>query len=276
MAKRNREITMSKIEKRISGGRGIGEGKDYDPWLYIQDVPSSGVATRSNGWKTGRIHHLMSKLEHSFFYIFEWSDRITDIREQFPLLPVEETVEIAESLGIKHPVDDKTKDPIVLTTDFLINIKNDMYARTIKPCSKIDFRVAEKYEIERRYWKKRNVDWGILTDTDIPEALVSNIDWFYSEHENIDAETLSVFSLNGIEKLILRYLEEGESLAKACAKCDEKSGLEMGTSLALVKHFLATKKWIVDMGKKINPSQSIQILEVKTPIEDFLKEGGRT
>nr|WP_255193827.1 TnsA endonuclease N-terminal domain-containing protein [Brevibacillus laterosporus] len=44
------------------------------------------------------------------------------MREQFPLLPLEETIVIANELGINHPTDPKTGSPIVMTTDFLLTV----------------------------------------------------------------------------------------------------------------------------------------------------------
>ncbi|MFP5274898.1 hypothetical protein [Coleofasciculus sp.] len=40
MAKRHRALTPKQIEQRLQQGRGIGWGKDYLPWLTVQDVPS--------------------------------------------------------------------------------------------------------------------------------------------------------------------------------------------------------------------------------------------
>ncbi|MGP7816533.1 TnsA endonuclease N-terminal domain-containing protein [Niallia sp. 01092] len=58
----------------------------------------------------------------------EYSGFIVDIREQFPLLPIEETIIIAEELGIKHPTDPNTGEPVVMTTDFLVTVsKNQQY-----------------------------------------------------------------------------------------------------------------------------------------------------
>lgn len=36
------------------------------------------------------------------------------IREQFPLLSQEEPIIIAKELGVKHPTDPKTREPIVV------------------------------------------------------------------------------------------------------------------------------------------------------------------
>jgi ABC-type multidrug transport system fused ATPase/permease subunit len=68
-------------------------------------VASQGLASRIKGWKTGRVHHLLSELETSYFYLLEWSLSVLDIREQFPLLPLEETLAIADQCGIAHPND---------------------------------------------------------------------------------------------------------------------------------------------------------------------------
>src|SRR6266702_2207545 len=106
------------IQKRLKEGRGKGEGVEYKPWLTVRDVPSHGWSSRIMGWKTNRLHHALSSHEADYVYIGEWSKKIVDIREQYPLLPLENTLAIAESCGIKHPIHPKTKKPIVLTTDF--------------------------------------------------------------------------------------------------------------------------------------------------------------
>jgi hypothetical protein len=149
----------------------LGTGKDDKPELLIQDVASIGLDTRDRGWKTGRIHHFMSQLEWFYFYSLEWSLDVLDIREQFPLSH-EETLAIAKRLGIRHPADPKTKEPIVMTTDFVVTIGNmthsTIVARTIKYENKLaSRRVMQKFEIERVYWTSRNVDWGIVTERDI-------------------------------------------------------------------------------------------------------------
>lgn len=40
MSRTPRFFTQEQISKRIKDGRGQGMGKDYLPWLTIQDVPS--------------------------------------------------------------------------------------------------------------------------------------------------------------------------------------------------------------------------------------------
>ncbi len=79
MSKRSR---ASKIDKWVKEGRGTGIGADYQPWLKIQDVSSSGRSTRLKGIKTNRQHEFLSDLERNYFYLTEFSDFIVGIREQ--------------------------------------------------------------------------------------------------------------------------------------------------------------------------------------------------
>lgn len=167
MAKRKRETTKKQIVKRNKEGRGQGILEQYIPWIKIQDVGSKGLSTRIKGWKTNRIHHLLSKLELSCFYLFEWSREIFDIREQFPL-DLDETKAIAEEIDIRHPTDPVTKELVVMTTDFLVTVKQSIdtidIARTVKYAKNLNSkRTLEKFEIERIYWQNRGINWSIIT-----------------------------------------------------------------------------------------------------------------
>lgn len=37
------------------------------------------------------------------FYQFEWNDKVIDINEQYPLLPIGDTIRLAEQMGISYP-----------------------------------------------------------------------------------------------------------------------------------------------------------------------------
>jgi hypothetical protein len=125
MSKRRQRTTAATIARRIKEGRGKGQFAEYKPWLTIHDVPSLGIVTRIPGWKSGRLHHYFSEhFELAHHYQMEWALDVIDIREQYPLLPLEKTLFIAEKLGVRHPVDPKTKHPIVMTTDMLLTIRS--------------------------------------------------------------------------------------------------------------------------------------------------------
>ncbi len=70
----------------------------------------------------------------------EWSKKVIDIREQFPL-EHKKAMKIAFEKGINLPLKKKQTN-IVMTTDFLITIKNENkvmhIACSIKPSSELE------------------------------------------------------------------------------------------------------------------------------------------
>jgi hypothetical protein len=263
MAKRNRGMTKQKYEKWIKEGRGQGEGKDYKPWLTIQDVPSNGVVSREKSWTVGRIHHLLSRLELNYFYVLDWANSVVDIREQYPLLPMERTIEIAEDLGIPHPRDPETKELTPITTDFFLKLNKEkdesFCTRTVKPSNKLTKRTVEKFAIEKKFYDEQGIDWKIVTDQDFPKGLVHNIEWIhnaiYLEFAPNDLDLSMIDAL--AETLFCALYSTNKSLARITNEFDKKVGLSVGSGLFLVQHMLATKQWKTDMFTKINPSKPV-------------------
>lgn len=269
MSKRNRKTDQKVIKKRISAGCGQGRGNEYKPWLHIQDVPSSGLVHRVKGWKTGRVHHFLSTLEVNYFYVLEWSQLVTDIREQFPLLPLEETLVIADQCGVHHPTEPRTQEPIVMTTDFVItSSKNDEpfeQARTVKPSEKLQSkRVLEKLEIERRYWQSRNIDWGIVTERDIPGMLVKNVELLHGYISLADRLPLTEDEVGDVATVLLPQMGH-IPLRQATSSCDRQFGLEPGSSLAVVYHLLANRQWQIDMNIAIEPGKELALVTTIEP-----------
>lgn len=259
MAKRQRGITKSKIERWLKEGRGQGIGVDYKPWLSVQDVPSAGRSHREIGIKTSRQYTFFSDLENRYFHILEYSANVIDIREQYPLLPIEETVFIADDLGIKHPTDPSTGENVVMTTNFLITIaknrQNRLLARTVKSSSELDSkRKIEKLEIERRYWEKQGVDWGIVTEYEVNRTLADNMKAIRNYYDLKICglfEGISARQIQGYMSLLSSELcGDSVIVRNICHKFDEKNGLEAGCSLALYKHLVVTRQLDVNIINK--------------------------
>lgn len=254
---------ISVMNRRIKQGRGQGQGKKYQPWLRVQDGPSEGFLIRNLGWTTGRVHHLLSMLEDSYFCLLDWSKDVVDIREQYPLLPLRRTLEIADRLGIKHPCHPQTKQPIVMTTDFLIDVQTSegikTLARTVKPADKLtSVRVIEKFEIERTFWAEQGIDWGIVTEREINKysTLANNVRVL---HKSWDTDNLPLQAMEHLHK-IERLLYEQVSVrqvppARSAGYVDDQLGLKPGSALSAFKHFLARRIWHVDMKKTLDFSR---------------------
>lgn len=254
MARFKYALTEDKIARFIKEGRGKGEGSAYKPWLLIQDVPSQGRRSRPHSTKTGREHHLLSDLESAVFFLYEWSDEVLDIREQYPIDRAV-TLRIAKELGIKHPEDTKTGCQIVITTDFLITNRHSkgsrLLARTVKPASKIDARVLDKFEIERRYWVEQGVDWGIITEHQIPKVRVQNLEWV---HEYQTMAKLVVPYVGYWEDRCEQFINflsrtSGITVEVMCRQLEEHHGFAGGEPITVIRHLIANKRLMMDLDR---------------------------
>lgn len=268
MAKRKRKTDGTVIDKRIQEGRGQGNGPGYKPWLTIQDVASQGLVTREKGWKTKRMHQLLSKLELAYFYALEWAPFVSDIREQYPLLPLEDTLTIAQQIGCCHPTDPQTRHPIVMTTDFLVTVERENqikdYARTVKYAQDLQSqRIIEKFEIERRYWQARSVDWGIVTEHEIPDSLARNVELLHDYRCLADRLSLAESEVLEVAVVLTRQVMDTDAaLRRVALDCDKRLGLDLGTSLAVAYHLIANRQWKIDMEKPLNSSEKLVIMAV--------------
>lgn len=259
------------IAKRYKEGRGSGEGINYKPWLEIKDVPSKGLSNRPKGWKTQREHQLLSNLELYAFFIFEWSDSIIDIREQYPL-DRNVTIELAENSGIKHPVyrgknvknNEETGEevPEVMTTDFLVTVKSEegikYVALAVKPSLDLeDKRTVEKLEIERLFWETKNIEWGIITEKEYDDNFTYNMDWFHPCRE-LPFEFSKEETMRLIDELRLMLFRSDARLFDVFNQFDYDFNLPKGSALALFRHAIATKQINANMFQRIEATRYVK------------------
>ncbi|MBB1348959.1 MULTISPECIES: TnsA endonuclease N-terminal domain-containing protein [unclassified Pseudoalteromonas] len=180
---RGRKLESVKdYQRALKSKYGIGEGFNYKPWLRIQDVKSHGIRTLIFGRKSQREHHMMSSIESELFYLAEFSDSVVDIREQFPILPLNYTQKVASVLGVKYPTHPNTKEPIIMTTDQLLTIDSTQgisyHAISVKPESESNKqRVLEKIDIERVCWELLGVKFSYFTGNELTRTQSRNLDW---------------------------------------------------------------------------------------------------
>ncbi len=266
MSKRSKALNT---ERKQQEGRGEGRRENYKPWITIQDFPSSGRVTRIKGIKTNRQHEFLSDLERNYFYLLEFAESIIDIREQFPLLPLEETLLIAQELGIEHPTNPQTKEPIVMTTDFLITLQMPTgelkeVARTLKYKDELlKKRVIEKFELERIFFERQGIEWGIVTEQEIPIDMAQAIADLHAYYDISELEAFKALEKETLEDLLQAFISRcvayKGTLRNLCMQFDQTMELERGSGIALLKHLIGHKILIAELKGKLDFNKHIEL-----------------
>lgn len=271
MRRPKRCFTQGTHERRLKEGRGQGDGANYQPYIRVQDFSSRGQSNRDYSLTTSRQHDLFSKLEHRAYLIYECSS-LLDIKEQ-KHLPLELTLEIARQCGIRHPADRWTKVPIPLTTDLVLTIPlpigSKLAARSIKYIKYLwKPRDIEKLELERRIYQYLKIDWGIITERDVPQGLVKNLLRTYKFRAISSLYPLHLEEIRIISKALTeRVISQNAPLCELALFCDRFFDLRNGTCLNIARHLIATGQWCVDLRSPITPTERLNLLHVALSVD---------
>lgn len=266
------------LDRYIKEGRGTGELEQYRPWLTTQDYSSSGRSSRIRGWKTGRIHHFLSDIETRYFYLLEFdADEVCDIREHYPILDLEVTLGDLHDIDLNKYRDKESGTPFVFTTTFLLTLKDKdgkkgYVARSVKAASELErARVLERFELMRRYYSVKQIDWGIVTQHDINVTRAKNIEWVHSAKNLDDGWGLSI-DVSRLKHILMEWLDgTRKSVRDVTNSLDSQFNLEPGSGLLLLRHLIANKWVLVDMNTRIDLGKPVK--EVVRGI-DSITNGG--
>ncbi|MCL8300866.1 MULTISPECIES: TnsA endonuclease N-terminal domain-containing protein [Pseudomonas putida group] len=256
------------IERHIANGFGSGAGVGYVPWLRVQDVPSMGRSHKIPGVKVERIHHLLSDLERAYLLVCEFSEDVVDIREQYPLLPVESTQAIAKAIGVRYPRYKSTALPLVMTTDFLLTVRlpNGDFksvARTIKyqqDLKQNSPRTLEKLDIERRFWMSQGVDWAIVTEEMFTPDLIKNLG-LLRRYSQLPCALMT----SSLHVEFLELLESSKAYPWATSECLRRIAARLGVAYGDARDIFFHLIW----RKVIQIDLSSAPFHLKSPLPDF-------
>ncbi|MDR5898860.1 TnsA endonuclease N-terminal domain-containing protein [Halomonas vilamensis] len=224
--------------KKLLKTRGRGIGRDYEPFIKVHEMSSQGESVRIRSATVGRVHHLLSGIELQAFLVFDQFERTIDIREQYPL-PVEDTLDICERLGIRHP--QVRGNLTVVTTDLLINFDDGtQLAVAVKSSSELGKqRVIEKLQIEKSYWELNGAEWKLFTEREVSDGLRENLSWiqpYLAEEAAVDYQLTAV----EVEDLLARLRQHPRTqVTRLCAKFDDQYGVEPGFHLSTLRFAVA-------------------------------------
>ena len=237
-------------------------GKDYIPYTKTNTFSSKGRATRIMGIKTGRIHHLQSDNQYRAFMYFEWSDRVIDIRESYPLLDIMEVIDDKKDLRFDRFKDKEKDKQFILTTNFLLTVdmgerELEYVARTVKNTSELSRTItAEKLEIERRYWAAKGIEWRLITEKELDKQYVKNVEFtretlLQNQYRREDLQDMG-------EDMILVLMNSTDCPLRQVIKDYETvKGLDEGTGMFVFRYLIAMKKIQINMFKKLDMNKKV-------------------
>lgn len=243
--------TEDSIAAMEAEGHGKGVGNKYKPWIMVSDFSSIGVSTRILGVKNSRIHHFFSEIERKVFLLQEWDDTVTDIREQYPLNRKHTSLH-AQAARIKHPTYPGSTISLVMTVDFLVTRGEIFEAFNVKSSAELDNeRTIELLEIQRRYFDAMDIPHSIVTEKEIPNQIVENIQRLRDSLPDENDLVCNITSFQERQKRVLanlyRHKHPQDSLRHVCGLIDPQLGWPTGTSLRIVFTSMYRKELSTDL-----------------------------
>ncbi|WP_327991919.1 TnsA endonuclease C-terminal domain-containing protein [Heyndrickxia sporothermodurans] len=187
---------------------------------------------------------------------------------------MEEIIPNLDEELLKRLVNQKTGEPLILTTTFLITKKDEngelsYFARSVKDYRQLENKqVIERYEIMKKYWEGKGVDYGIITNKEIPLMVAKNIEfihpYFHLEEYGIEEE-MQGFLKNRLVDMIGN--SETKKINEILSMFDNEFNIDQGTGIAIYKHLLSRKILSVDMNEAISFKQSCNSVQILTKAE---------
>lgn len=210
------------LRNRIKRCRGVGAGSHYVPWLKVRDVPSMGTSAMSRGIHTSRTHHLLSELEAIYFYLIERRASTVDIREQWPILEIDQTLELCARFGVRQATRNGYPEPF--TIDLLITerISGKLRYRAASIKSPEDARdplVRLRLAVEHAWCQERGIPWTLVDTTQFNKTMLETLRfmraWFRHQYvsdplleDRFVSQFVAVYSPNQLLNELLANLSK--------------------------------------------------------------------
>jgi len=214
-------VSQKSIAKLNKWKLDINSGS-YRSYLTIRDVNKVGRRHWMFCPHQKRMVHLLSDGEQRAYTSLLWLSGRRDVREQYAL-DIDDTMNIADEIGFIHPRNYKNGEAHVMTTDFVVRYRCAVLADvtavayTFKYWSqiytvdafgvrhRINARTWQKFDIERRYWAERGVEYRIITEQDCTKESYWNLKFCEkSAYLNVEPDLFAAFVVTFYETWQLR------------------------------------------------------------------------
>ncbi|WP_080428285.1 TnsA endonuclease N-terminal domain-containing protein [Burkholderia ubonensis] len=177
------------LRPRVRRGLGIGVGASYRPWRQIRRSGIRGTASYVRGVKIDRVYQLLSEKETTYFYLKERQPEVVDIREHWPILDLDRTLQLSQACGINHPMHDGMPEPFAL--DFLITEQSETginyRACCLSPMSDSPTKRSEGLlQVQSRWCQENGIAWYWVDISQFDRVILHNLryirSWFRHQY----------------------------------------------------------------------------------------------
>ncbi|HYE08996.1 MAG TPA: TnsA endonuclease N-terminal domain-containing protein [Patescibacteria group bacterium] len=260
---------IKSYEQMLKEGYGQKRGEEYKPWGTFRFASKGQTGRPSRGLHFNREYLFFSRIEQRAFHLFDFQDDILEIREQFPILPREQSFLIANELDIWHPQNKETGEIYVRTIDMIVDYNNgNTVAYQVKKKEDINARTEEKFQIERAYFKRFGVEHLIITEEQVDEIKADNIE---DLKQNWNLHEYQIFStmeeeemLHFIAELYMRVIDNKSKLCDITNQFDLDLNFPCGTGLTIFRHLVIRKVLEIDLSTSLfSADKVVKILSAK-------------
>ncbi|APE06681.1 hypothetical protein BM528_13630 [Alteromonas sp. RW2A1] len=161
--------------------------QQYVPYIKVKRSPTVGKGSKVFNPESDQTHEVLSILETQLLRYLAFVPNITSVKTQYPLLPISNTLEIADAMSVKHPSYRpkgkhirhalKVDQAVVMTSDFLIDYTDGegelhqcaLALKTVNDDGDFsdkagrDLNIRNKLNIEAEYWRNDGIEWRLIT-----------------------------------------------------------------------------------------------------------------
>jgi hypothetical protein len=212
--------------------------ENYKSGATVHSVSSRGQMRRIKSRTTGRVVHLLSKLEYIVFILLDLDPRVIDIEDQYKH-DLQNSLRLAFELGINHPPQkDVEKKP--LTTDFVVTVagaeqqKFAVYVKYVKDLK--GWRTIEKLQLEQMSLARQGIPLYVVTEEEVDRKTHLTLEWITGASlDGCDVDEL-YSHVRAIEQAFLNNPES--RISESLVVLDRENGLPGGTYLNRFKQLV--------------------------------------
>ncbi|EGQ8704438.1 TnsA endonuclease N-terminal domain-containing protein [Vibrio vulnificus] len=252
----------------------------HKPFITVRQSNSVGLSHIVFSHKTNRCHHLLSLGELALFLHLEHNPDVIDIHEQYPL-PLDETLECAVELNIRHPAKYKERKgrkipAATMTTDIVATLRDAngqlfLQPFNYKPSSSLDpelestrkvSRTQQKFRIEQMYWERHHYQLIQVTENELHPNKTYNLQWLREAYHHAQENKLEESQFQNIRMTLSQRLQMSPKLTLKQHLSDtaRMHNITQLAALRIFQHSTYSGQLQVDLNERIELFRTVKMV----------------